>query len=94
VTRTTPVGLSSREVGDLLNVSYRQLHLWVTRGWIPGLAPAGSGNEWRWSLVQVRAAQRVRDHLEDARVLLADPTRCPDPARCTHPTRLGDRAHA
>ena len=37
--------LSSKEVATQLAVSYRQLHFWVTKGWIPGLVPNGSGSQ-------------------------------------------------
>lgn len=66
------------EVCRELNVTYRQLHHWVTRGWIPGLHPQGSGGGrlWRWADEQVDAARLVRDHLDMARALIADPTAC------------------
>lgn len=69
---------STVEVTELLDVSYRQLHHWVTKGWIPGLVPLGGGHgrEWRWTLEQIGAARVVRDHLTASRELLANPTRC------------------
>jgi hypothetical protein len=76
---TTPT-YSTVEAMNLLDVTYRQLHYWVTKGWIPGLSPMGSGNSpdrvWRWTLEQVGVARRIRDHLNQVRTLRADPTRC------------------
>jgi hypothetical protein len=34
--------LSSKEVATQLAVSYRQLHIWVTKGWFPGLVPTAA----------------------------------------------------
>ena len=83
-TATAAQTFSSREVMDLLDdITYRQLNHWVDRGWIPGLSTVqhggfgqGRGHGWRWTLEQVAAARVIRDHLDQARALLADPTRC------------------
>lgn len=84
MTATATQTFTSREAMDLLDVSYRQLNYWVEQGWVPGLAVVrngglGSGkgaHRWRWTPGQVAAARVVRDHLDQARALLADPTRC------------------
>ena len=66
--------LSSKEVAIQLGVSYRQLHIWVTKGWIPGLAPNGSGIHLRWTPEQVHNAQQIKARLAVARAIQADPT--------------------
>jgi DNA-binding transcriptional MerR regulator len=66
--------LSSREVATQLAVSYRQLHFWVTKGWIPGLVPNGSGVQLRWTAEQVQTAQQIKARLAVARAIQADPT--------------------
>ena len=66
--------LSSKEVATQLAVSYRQLHIWVTKGWIPGLAPNGSGSQLRWTPEQVHTAQQIKARLAVARAIQADPT--------------------
>ena len=66
--------LSSKEVATQLAVSYRQLHLWVTKGWIPGLVPNGSGSQLRWTAEQVQTAQQIKARLAVARAIQADPT--------------------
>jgi hypothetical protein len=66
--------LSSKEVATQLAVSYRQLHIWVTKGWIPGLVPNGSGSQLRWPPEQVHTAQEVKARLAVARAIQADPT--------------------
>jgi hypothetical protein len=66
--------LSSKEVATQLEVSYRQLHIWVTKGWIPGLAPNGSGVQLRWTPEQVHTAQQIKARLAVARAIQADPT--------------------
>jgi hypothetical protein len=55
-------------------VSYRQLHFWVTKGWIPGLVPNGSGSHLRWTAEQVHTAQQIKARLAVARTIQADPT--------------------
>lgn len=66
--------LSSKEVATQLAVSYRQLHFWVTKGWIPGLVPNGSGSQLRWTAEQVHTAQQIKARLAVARAIQADPT--------------------
>jgi hypothetical protein len=66
--------LSSKEVATQLAVSYRQLHFWVTKGWIPGLVPNGSGSQLRWTTEQVQTAQQIKARLAVARAIQADPT--------------------
>lgn len=66
--------LSSKEVATQLAVSYRQLHIWVTKGWIPGLVPNGSGSQLRWTAEQVQTAQQIKARLAIARAIQADPT--------------------
>jgi hypothetical protein len=66
--------LSSKEVATQLGVSYRQLHFWVTKGWIPGLVPNGSGSQLRWTVEQVGTAQQIKARLAVARAIQADPT--------------------
>jgi hypothetical protein len=65
---------SSKEVATQLAVSYRQLHIWVTKGWITGLAPNGSGSQLRWTAEQVRIAEQIKARLAVARAIQADPT--------------------
>jgi hypothetical protein len=66
--------LSSKEVATQLAVSYRQLHIWVTKGWIPGLLPNGSGSQLRWTAEHVYTAQQIKARLAVARAIQADPT--------------------
>jgi hypothetical protein len=54
-------GVSTRDAALMLGVSYRQLHYWVTCGYIPGLKPQGSGHPLRWGQEELAAARHLRD---------------------------------
>lgn len=50
-------GHSTRDVAKMLGVSYRQLNMWRTRGWIEGLDRApGSGTRLRWAPQHIASA--------------------------------------
>jgi hypothetical protein len=70
--------LETSAVCEELAITYRQAQYWVTRGWIPGLTPRGSGNgrQLYWSPEQVEVARRIRDHGRQLEALKANLAAC------------------
>jgi hypothetical protein len=76
-----PARKRTTEVAELLGVTHRQLHWWVTNGYVTGFhvkedGGPGEGVAWLWTAQQIAEAAIVRDHLDLANKLRLSPDVC------------------
>lgn len=68
-----PGCLSSREVCQLLDVTYRQLDYWCRSGWIPGQeVNVGSGFRRVWTKAQVKRIREIKKAFDKADSILIE----------------------
>ncbi len=71
----------------MVGASYRQIHYWVSQGWIPGLHPTGPGHPWRWTPEHVKAARDIKGRQDAIRLLRPRPIPTRRPPLAHSPTR-------
>lgn len=67
-----PVGVSTKQAAALVGASPRQLVYWCSRGYVPGLAPNGSGYPLRWAPSHIAAARMVKARFDLAKMAPVD----------------------